>query len=197
RIVVGGVCSGAYTAFHAGLRLPSGAVSGALIVNPLAFYWKDGMSLDIPPAYHSIREAKEYERSVRDPQKWLRLLKGQVNLGRIARFVLRRTHEAAKGAYRTTLEELRIISPRPLALDLARYRDFSLRADFVFSESDPGYEILRSAAGHILRRLERRGCVSTAFIEQADHTFSRMEWRAELSKAVVSRLDAYRVAARK
>jgi alpha-beta hydrolase superfamily lysophospholipase len=193
RTVVGGICSGAYTAFHAGLSLPPGALSGALIINPLTFYWREGMSLQTPPASQTIKQAKQYQQSVRDPQKWLKLLRGEVHLRSIAGFMLRRSRESSEAALRTTLEELRLITPRPLATDLARFCDLGLRADFVFSRSDPGYEVLRSGAGPRLRRLERRGQLSTAFIEQADHTFSRREWRAELVKAVLSRLDAYRV----
>ncbi|MDH3422955.1 MAG: hypothetical protein OEN00_08175, partial [Gemmatimonadota bacterium] len=64
-------------------------------------------------------------------------------------------------------------------------------ADFVFSTSDPGHGILTAQAGRTLRKLTGDGTISLSFIEHADHTFSRREWRDEVARVCIARLQGY------
>ena len=50
---------------------------------------------------------------------------------------------------------------------------------------------IESGAGRTLRRLERRGRLTTVFVEQADHTFSRLQWRGELAAKIIERLESH------
>ena len=55
RYIVRGLCSGAHAAFQAALQLDRRPVSEAVLINPLTFYYRPGMSLDepaTPPAGH-------------------------------------------------------------------------------------------------------------------------------------------------
>lgn len=191
RVVLGGVCSGAYTAFRCGVGLSADPLAGVLPINPLTFHWYSGLSLDIPPAYQTIREAKYYESAIRDPERWRRLFRGQVDVRNAAGFVLRRAKGIASEAVRDLLESLRLRRPSRLARELLAYPESGTRLDFVFSRSDPGHGILTSEARRTVRRLQRSGAVTVSFIEEADHTFSRADWRRELESLVIDRLRGY------
>ncbi len=47
RVVLVGVCSGAYLAFHAGLADPR--VAGQILINPQTFEWKESDSVELDP----------------------------------------------------------------------------------------------------------------------------------------------------
>jgi pimeloyl-ACP methyl ester carboxylesterase len=194
RFIMSGICSGAYTAFRAGCELIDQRLIGVIPVNPLTFHWHQGLSLAIPPpTYQTIRDAKYYEGAARDPKKWLRLLRGESNLTRLASFFVRRARDVVGDAARDLLETLRLRELSRLSKDLARYDDAGRRIDFVFSRSDPGHGILVAEARGMVRRLARHNRLSLSFIEGADHTFSRKEWRAQLARAVIARLEEYEI----
>ncbi len=189
--VVGGICSGAHTAFHSNLELAHESLRGALVVNPLTFQWKEGLSLQMPPAYQTIRDARHYTEAARDPQKWLKLIRGQADVGYIFRFMVRRAGALVAGGTRDVLERLSLKPLDPLARHVLACRGSGRRLDFVFSRSDPGYGILMSRARKTVRSLTRTGEVSVRFVEQSDHTFSRREWREELARVLVERMRYY------
>jgi predicted alpha/beta hydrolase len=191
RVVIGGICSGAYHAFRAGLELDDPVLVGALIINPLTFDRKEGQSLALPPAFQTISDAKHYESAMRDPKKWLRLLRGDANLRYIAGFLFRHAADTGKRLLDDALEGLRLRAPERLAKELVRLRASGRHADFVFSSSDPGYGILTAQAGRTLRKLNKTGATSLSFIAQADHTFSRREWRDALAETCIARMRAY------
>jgi hypothetical protein len=191
RIVIGGICSGAYNAFRAALEIDDPALVGVLIINPLTFNWYEGLSLALPPAFQTISDAKYYEGAMRDPTKWRRVLRGDTDLRYAASFVLRHTAETARRVLGDVLEGLRLRAPERLAKELLRLQASGRHADFVFSTSDPGHGILNAQAGRTLRKLSKAGAVSLSFIEQADHTFSRRDWRKELATVVTARMQAY------
>jgi hypothetical protein len=191
HFVVGGICSGAHTAFHCGLELEHPGLVGLLIVNPLTFYWHTGLSLAIPPAYQTIKDTKHYKQSVRDPQSWFKLLRGQADVLYIADFVWRRTRESVKRRLRPGLEALRLKPQTRLSKDLQALQAMGRRVDFIFSSSDPGRDIVMSDAGPAVRRLERAGILSLSIVPNADHTFSRREWREQLSALSIDRMMWY------
>ncbi|HUR39650.1 MAG TPA: alpha/beta fold hydrolase, partial [Verrucomicrobiae bacterium] len=47
RFIAMGLCSGAHTAFHTALALEDDSIEELVLINPFAFYWKEGMSLDV------------------------------------------------------------------------------------------------------------------------------------------------------
>lgn len=188
-VVLAGICSGAHTAFHAGLVREPRNLRGVILINPLTFYWSEGLSLDIPSDYQTIKDAGYYGRALRDPGRWLALLRGQSQVGYISKFVLRHAAEVVGRSMRDGLEALRLRRASQLTRDLRAYRDLERRIDFVFSRSDPGHAILLSEARREVRTLERED--SVWFIEDANHTFTRRDRRVELARIVVDRLRRY------
>src|SRR5207247_1725493 len=82
--VATGLCSGAHTAFHAGLTLENERLRELILINPLTFYWEEGMSL---ATTRNFEDAAAYKRSMRDPGRWLKLLRGEVNMERLAEVI--------------------------------------------------------------------------------------------------------------
>ena len=185
-VVVGGLCSGAHTAFHVGAAVDLPSLQAALLLNPLTFFWTPGMSLEIPSAHRTVRDAKYYAQSVRNPGKWLKLVKGQADLGYIIKFVIQRTTSLVRRFWSDSLEVVGVRSSGRLASDLSRYGMRGRAIDFVFSRDDPGFELLNSGGRWVAGRLRRRGLSTVQFIEGADHTFSRKAWRDELIAQIVA-----------
>jgi alpha/beta superfamily hydrolase len=185
-VVVGGLCSGAHTAFHVGAAVDLPSLQAALLLNPLTFFWTPGMSLEIPSAHRTVRDAKYYAQSVRNPGKWLKLVKGQADLGYIIKFVIQRTTSLVRRFWSDSLELVGVRSSGRLASDLSRYGMRGRAIDFVFSRDDPGFELLNSGGRRVAGRLRRRGLSTVQFIEGADHTFSRKAWRDDVIDQIVA-----------
>jgi alpha/beta superfamily hydrolase len=184
--VVGGLCSGAHTAFHVGAAVDGPSLRAALLLNPLTFFWTPGMSLEIPSAHRTVTDAKYYAQTMRNPSKWLKLITGQADLGYIMKFLIQRTAGLVRRTWSDTLE---LVGMRPsgrLASDLGRYESRGRAIDFVFSRDDPGFELLNSGGRWVAGRLRRRGLSTIQFVEGADHTFSRKAWRDDVIARIVA-----------
>ncbi len=178
HIVLAGLCSGAHTAFRAGLH--NAKVCESIVINPLTFYWHEGMSLEIPHAHQSLKDAKYYEGAMRDKRKWLKLLKGQVELGYILHFVAKHLKQQFAHRIRYLRAITGVSATSRLGMDLDKYKQAGRRLSFFFSTTDPGYDILMSEAPHTAKKHIKRGVIDVVFIEDADHTFSEKRKRDEL-----------------
>ncbi len=178
RVVLAGICSGAHTAFHAGLN--NAAVCESIMINPLTFYWEEGMSLEIPRAHATIKDAKYYEGAMKDKRKWLKLLKGQVEFGYILGFVAKRAKEQTLKKGRQLRALAGFEKPARLCLDLVEYKTARRHLSFFFASSDPGYDILMSESPRTAKQHINRGDIDLSFIDGADHTFSEKSKRDEL-----------------
>jgi alpha/beta superfamily hydrolase len=181
RFVLLGLCSGAHTAFHAAVAACGEVeLADTLLINPLTFHWVEGMSLDSPTTRH-YQEVAYYRQNLRDPAKWLKLLRGKVRLRAAARVVAEQARRLARGWFSRS-------KPSRLASDLetlfARGRTLTL---FV-ARQDPGYDLLSAGVGRRLRRDLREGRLRVSFIENADHTFSRRGPRRELIRGICERV---------
>ncbi|MEX2048896.1 MAG: hypothetical protein WEB90_04900 [Gemmatimonadota bacterium] len=186
HVVVAGLCSGAHTAFHAGLELVSSTITGVICINTLTFQWEKGMSLDTPDSHRTTRDAQYYSGAVRNWAKWKRLLTGKANLGYITRFAAHRARDVVGLRLRNGAERLRVRPPGPLGQRLEQFKAAGRPLHLVFSSNDPGYAILMSEAGPTVRRLLDKGAIGIDVVDGADHTFSKEAWRARAAVAVVA-----------
>ena len=184
-LVVGGLCSGAHTAFHVGASVDGPSLQAAMLLNPLTFFWTPGMSLEIPSELRTVRDAKYYAQAMRNPSKWLKMVKGQADLGYIIKLLFQRAAHLVSRTWSETLELVGMRSSGRLASDLGRYELRGRAIDFFFSRDDPGFELLNSGARWVAKRLRRRGLSTVRLIENADHTFSRKAWRDDLIDQIV------------
>lgn len=74
KVVMFGVCSGAYVSIHTALAHPG--VVGCMSVNLPFFMWRRSL---MRPGAQSVESTVVYWRAIRDLRKWIRLLTGRAN----------------------------------------------------------------------------------------------------------------------
>lgn len=167
-----GICSGAYhglKAAAAGMPL-----TRASVINPLVFFWEPGMSLANPTFKDSLAAA-QLKESVKQWEKWKKVINGQVDLlewyrvagRRLANHLTRLAHNVARVVGHSLSKDL--------GVELRDIERRGVQVLFVFSVGDPGEDLLRFEAGWSLPGLLRRGTVKVRHVAGADHTFTR-EW---------------------
>jgi hypothetical protein len=177
------LCSGAYHAFKA-------AVAGEKIdtvvpINPLTFFYTPGMPLDFA-AFRVTEDVQRYQKSVRSAASWKKLLRGDVDLRRVARVVAERARAMAEHKARDVLRQLRVPLRDDLGSEILALHRRGVAMRFIFAGSDPGHEMLLEQGGSAVKRV-----TSIDVIEGPDHTFTP-RWshpllEAAIMRAVVSR----------
>ena len=174
-----GICSGAYHAFKAAVAgMPLASV---IPINPLVFFWQDGMPLDPPLSDHNVvRMAAYYKGSMANPRKWLKLLSGRSDVVQPTKVLLRRAWFRAKSEFRHFVRVLGIRLRDDLPAELRAVRAHGVRLGFFFSDGDPGLVVLREQGGSIVDRLARDGFLSIDVLSGTDHTFATQAARESL-----------------
>lgn len=190
--ILTGLCSGAHTAFHAGLDLAGYRVAECALINPLTFYYKRGMSLR-QPTYKYHGRWQQYMTSIRSPARWLKLMRGGTDVLSIFSTVVAqaRIRIAAKmrsWRRRWNPADATITTADDLETDLLRLLASGRTLTFVFSRTDPGYALLTTDGGDTVKKLIREKRVAIRFIERADHTFSARYPRCEFIGTIVQHL---------
>jgi alpha-beta hydrolase superfamily lysophospholipase len=177
-----GHCSGAYNAFKAAVaEVP---VESVVLINPLVFFWKPGMSLDNEMSETRVAyAAMNYRRNVFSLAHWSGLLREPRKIGYAARVVLRRPLSILTHASRDLLRRGGVVFADDLGRELVHLfqRDIAMR--FVFATGDPGEALLRSLGGGAVRDLLRQGALTMSHVEGADHDFThhrQREWLRDL-----------------
>jgi len=181
-LILVGLCSGAYHGFLGAIELQAD-IREVILINPLTFYWEQGMQLEDAPSV-SYGEWSWYQQSLRDPDRWKRLLSGRINPWPIAVSMSRRLLLKLKTLSRRMLERLEPRQPNritpSLRNSLRKIEDRGIHLSLVFSETDPGLAIIRDQAGRPLQAMLKRGAAEMLLIRQADHTLSRRQARLQL-----------------
>lgn len=174
---VAGLCSGAYHGFKATVAaLP---VATAILINPLTFFWKEGMSLKYPP--HRVAAAiAAYRTNVFSTVSWRKVLHGRSDLVRVATVLAYRAKEIVVSGLRALARMVRIRLEEDLPRELTAAAG-SVDLQFVFAAGDPGIELLRIQGGGTYRRLRDRGAIGIHLIPDADHTFTDLDKRRQLA----------------
>jgi alpha-beta hydrolase superfamily lysophospholipase len=183
-----GLCSGAY---H-GLKAAVAGVSlhSVVMVNPLTFFWKPGMSLEYAD-FQITSESSRYARSAATLSSWLKLLRGRVNVRNAMRVFWKRFSVRARNALRDTARLLRIDLHEDLAAELLRVARHRTDMFFVFSASDPGHTMLREQGGRVVEKLARKEKLRVAIVQGADHTFTAHWNRDQLIALLMAHLDRH------
>ncbi|HXU06022.1 MAG TPA: alpha/beta hydrolase, partial [Polyangia bacterium] len=187
KTYVMGLCSGAYNAVRAAAAGQS--IDGVVPINPLTFFWKDGMSLDYP-SHRVVADARRYSNSIRSLDAWKKVLRGQVKLGPVAQVALR---DAAGRAVRHVRDAARAVGfpfAEDLGADLGNIARRGARIRFVFAADDPGAELLRVQGGSEVGRLRRKGALTTDVIYGPDHTFTPVWSHDVLGDCLTSILES-------
>lgn len=197
RVVLLGLCSGAYAAFQSAAQMANPVLVESVLLNPLTFYWKEGMSLEASPA-RQVKSYHHYMTSVWQPRKWLKFLSGRSKIG------LAGAAKMLLGRWRLRRQARRTAPPHPggtagavplchppvedLPGDLERIAQAGRHLAVFLAPTDPGYRILTTFARRQVNRLRGRGKMSLSFVAGADHTFSGRDSRRALAQALTEHL---------
>jgi pimeloyl-ACP methyl ester carboxylesterase len=186
KLVLVGLCSGAYMAFHFGTKDPR--VVGEVIVNPQTFAWKEGDSFDlIARTYRSVRA---YKGMLSNPRTWRRALKGQVRVGAIGLAVGRQLVARGKNwlySYLPATPGQPLNIKRALRSKLQR----GLKVLFVLAENDGAMDFVEQHLGHRARSLSSHAGFRFEAVPGVDHTFSQRWAKDQLSALVVSHMTRH------
>jgi pimeloyl-ACP methyl ester carboxylesterase len=196
RIVLLGLCSGAYAAFQAAAQFSNPALVESVLVNPLTYFWAEGMSLAASPV-NDLKASHYYMTAFRKPSKWLKFFSGRTQIGLLGAIKV-----LANRWRRRPLKEVTEVGTSQFVNDAAvtHPRHYDLPGDLgcavwsgrhlacFFSRSDPGYSILTFHAAKLVKELCHTGKMNVFFVENADHTFTRRSPRREVIRAVVEYL---------
>jgi len=182
-----GICSGAYHSLKAAAQ--GVGLECVLPINPLVYFWKPGMSLDVPP-HRATAEARRISRSALRLASWRKLLRGEVAIGNAWRVYTHRLGAIARYRTRAVLRALRLPLSEDLATELSTAVAQGSALHFIFADGEPGLPMLHEQAGRVVEQLQRRGKLAIAVIEGTDHTFTPRWSHARLFASVRSALGA-------
>jgi alpha-beta hydrolase superfamily lysophospholipase len=178
RFVVLGLCSGAYHAFQAGLQLADAPIERLVLINPWYFHWEEGLSLDTSSSHYE--DVAAYSASVRDPERWKKLLLGRVDEIRLFRIALAHVAKTAKGRWEDLREMVMPSAGTRLSRDLIAVGRLGRPIHLFQSDGEPAGAILATEAARASRRLTRAGLLHSQRIAGGDHTLSQSAPRDQL-----------------
>lgn len=189
-----GLCSGAYFSYHAAVADPR--VAGLVLINPLAFHWREGDSLAVRTR-ETYKSTTFYLRTARDLHAWKRLFQGDINVLGIGRTLATRLTERAAFTWRRVIAHIRRseqaltdIGQGFLALDRR-----GTECMLVFGAEDGGIDLMIHHLGHDASLLRGRPRFRLEIVDGADHTFTPLWSQVRLSD-LISRHFATRFVAK-
>jgi pimeloyl-ACP methyl ester carboxylesterase len=186
RFVLMGLCSGAYAAFQSAVQLAEPAFVESVLINPLTFYWQDGMPFDASAAIKLMQEQGTTPEPLAEPTGfWSRLQSA-------AKCVLRRNPSGANldGSAATVEDDEKLAAPlghpseNNLSADLARLTRTKRQLAMFLAENDPGLAVMKYHAPRAVKQWLDSGALRLTMIDGGDHTFSRRVPRRKLLSAV-------------
>lgn len=189
NFILAGLCSGSHTSFHSSLTLRDYDILETIMINPLTFYWRSGMSLETPAGKSIEGAGKHYEYALRDSSRWKKLFSGKINYGQLISFIFRYVAKIISEFFSLLLEKLKLRNISQLGKDLNHLQNIGTHISFFFSSRDPGLWLLRSEAALVVSKQTREGSMDIQIIDEADHTFSKEGERQEFIEKFCAHLE--------
>ncbi|RKU04551.1 alpha/beta hydrolase [Burkholderia sp. Nafp2/4-1b] len=167
EVVAAGICSGAYAALHAAVKTPS--LGGVIAINLARFVWPAGLTLDAVQKQRN-NSVRGYWLSVRDWQKWKRLVRERRDLRPIVRAIaanaIARVSVPAKEFAARFGWKPRLGTPRGVMHALAQRNVWTT---LVYGALDPGIDDVRRHFGAIEHAFRCSRHVRLHLEPQVDH----------------------------
>lgn len=183
NVVLMGLCSGAYVSFQSALHLDEDVIHEIFPINPLTFYWKDGMSLDVAPSEYYF-SWDGYQQSVWKKSKWKKLLSGEKKVTEVLSTVAVIVWLKFTAFINPLIHRLKwmigIRNIEDLAWDLDIIAKRGIKINFIFADTDPGIKLLKEGAGKTVDKLRDKNMLTDSFISKANHNFSSHRGRTQL-----------------
>jgi hypothetical protein len=129
-----------------------------------------------------------HARRVLSLAHWKKLLTGNVDVARVATVFAERARLSLGSRMREALRTVGIRLANDVAWQFEQIAARGVRTAIVFSEGEPGIELLRVQVGPVVERLGERCRVH--IIPAADHMFSQASARATLERILSEELFA-------
>jgi pimeloyl-ACP methyl ester carboxylesterase len=192
-LIMVGLCSGAYHSLKFSAEAEGININESIIINPLTFYWQQGMTINDSPSV-TFGHWNWYLKSMKDWHRWKKLLKGDVNIKPILKTIQQRFF----------IKPAQVSSSKPknhngweinadINRTLFKINQRNIQQTFVFSESDPGFGMLRFLAKKAYKKLTKNKALIVHHISNADHTFSKMHARQRLIELLTDHLTKHYV----
>jgi pimeloyl-ACP methyl ester carboxylesterase len=184
RLVLGGLCSGAYVAYHTAVADPR--VAGILMINPLTFHWKEGDSLEIRTR-KTFKSTRFYSKALLDRETWKRAFAGDVQVRAVMTELAGRLFVRGRGAAIDWIS--RVTGVDLDASDIARgFRAIAKRGSdciLVFGADDGGVDVMEEHLGTGGRKMRGVPHFRLEIIEGPDHTFTPL-WSQKLLRELLT-----------
>jgi alpha/beta superfamily hydrolase len=169
HVAVVGLCSGAYHALEAACA--GQPIDTVVSINPLTFHYTPGMPLDFA-AHRVARDTERWSSSALSLESWRKVLRGEVDVRRIATIVAVRVRDRIEHRAKDLLRRVRVPLRDDLGSDLLALGRRGVAMRFIFAGGDPGRAMLVEQGGSAVARLAAAGRLSVRVIDGADHTFT-------------------------
>jgi len=192
KYIVTGLCSGAYFSFHAALELDDVNIVESILINPLTFYWHEGMEFEKSPV-KNFGYWNWYKQAIKKPKSWKKLLRGGADYTALVDTVLNRikiVFSVKTGGLRRVVSGGQAPVAGDLNKDLMTIASSGRHLSFILAKSDPGYDVLMTSAGKTARKLMKDSRINIIMIEGADHTFSKYKPRCDVVNVIVKHIAA-------
>ncbi len=187
--VVIGICSGAYTAFHATLSDPR--IRAMILVNLQKFIWEKNSSLKVGSGLQR-RPLGFYLRAATRRTAWIRFAKGEIAVGAVLMTLCRRP---AARLYRRLCQGLeRVTGTETRSGQIMRWfralKSREVRISLLYSEGDPGLSEVAHYFGRGRKRFHHLPNVEVSLLSAADHALLEYDARLQLIEKVCRIVNA-------
>lgn len=188
-VMLFGVCSGAFNAFHA--ALDGAAARSIVLVNPAIYYLGADQSVEASPD-KALSAGYVMQRGLFSGEKWRRALTTREGFSAMAGRTKELLQEKAlsgavqlvRARVRHALERWHVLKPKPSVLvnDLDRLVSSGMNVGMIFAADEPGEHYARAVGGDNFERLLMRSNFDVVRIDGGDHIFSPPGARARLAE---------------
>ena len=171
RVVLVGVCSGAYLAFHSGLE--DTTLASVVLINPQTFHWREGDSLALKTS-QNIRSMRFYRSRLFTRETWTRLVTGPVNIRVILGGVIKLIWKRFTTRLASNVERVRPGSTATFDVRGAfrRLLKQGVNVYLIYSGNDGGLPEMGTHLGRAASSLRGSPQFKLDIVEGADHTFT-------------------------
>jgi pimeloyl-ACP methyl ester carboxylesterase len=188
RVVLGGLCSGAYVSFHAAVE--DDRVAGILLVNPPTFHWNPGDSLELRTR-RSFQATSFYRQRAFSVETWRRALRGEVHVRAVTMELARRAIVRGRAKANDALVRWKVKrEPDDIARGFQAICDRGADALLVYGSDDGGVDVMEEHLGPGARKLQYAPTFHLEILEGTDHTFTPRDAQDRLTARLTEHLVA-------
>lgn len=188
-IVLCGISAGAHNIFHAALTSSCERLRKIILINPETYYYHSEHTLLSSGNPQPEIDQLYYQKQFFNYKKWLSLITHPSKLYNIASFAFIFIIKKVQQLALKMLNSVNIKIRTALENDILLLGDKNIALALIYSEGDPGHQILMSQAARTIKNHRQKNLYASIQIHNADHTFSSMRSRKDLYEAIAQSVN--------